>query len=890
MLDDAWLSPKINIVEFVAFGGVGKSALVAEWLKRMQTDEYRKAARVFGHSFYSQGSRENAQASADSFLDQALRFFGDPYPTEGSPWDKGERLARLVRRQPTLLILDGVEPLQSPETTDDAGQIRDPGLQALIVELAARNAGLVVISTRARIKDIEGHRNSSVVSHTLDFLSTDAGTALLKEIGVTGTDKELGLAVEEVSGHALSVTLVGKYICHAEGGDIVRRFEIGLPRTDLVPAKPNELGKVDENDETATHNLLSTAVTPDVIQIGKTLASGNRRNRSHVAKTFSRIMRRYEIWLSGLQDFEGDVEVNGRLALELARLTGLFDRPITAGEFAAIVTGVSSLSEDQTGPAAAVESPSHGAIPGLTDLASKANEGEVNLAIGRLVEYDLITKVTDSRIRLSVPSWPAVAASEVVLDAHPLIREYFAGSLKSEDRSENGCVSTFNLHPSSFREAHRRLYVHLKQSTLEQPDDLNDTMPLYHAVAHGCAAALYEEAFAIYWERITLGDTFKTLRTCGWYGQDESAMNCFTDESGDVSPQVPLQIQALIRSIAAFCARARGDFNSLPQMIGGRQLSEEAADFLHAAQTAGYAAEMLWMTGDLMGALEEARRSVELADRSGNEYMKYYNRTTLADVYRLLGRRHESRKYFDEAEKQFTACDPTKQQLISLECARYSSLLLFESQFDEVIRRSRYALNQPNDLHLLGQARNSMVLGLAFLRRYLSGGRRSKADMESAQSLISTLPALFTRAALREDFPLPLVASAECNRVLQRYEDAANDLMYAIKFCKQYNLVIYRIDCEVELARLYCDQCRVSDLSKLLDKLSEETARLQYSIWIRDLDMLRTCVEGKSGSKKIVQANRFQANFPSTSSNLNPPVAQNSRSVSAGCTKFAECS
>ena len=33
MLDDAWLDAKTNIVEFVAFGGVGKSALVAKWLE-----------------------------------------------------------------------------------------------------------------------------------------------------------------------------------------------------------------------------------------------------------------------------------------------------------------------------------------------------------------------------------------------------------------------------------------------------------------------------------------------------------------------------------------------------------------------------------------------------------------------------------------------------------------------------------------------------------------------------------------------------------------------------------------------------------------------------------------------------------------------------------------
>jgi hypothetical protein len=33
-----------------------------------------------------------SQVSADQFIAAALTWFGDPDPTQGSPWDKGERL------------------------------------------------------------------------------------------------------------------------------------------------------------------------------------------------------------------------------------------------------------------------------------------------------------------------------------------------------------------------------------------------------------------------------------------------------------------------------------------------------------------------------------------------------------------------------------------------------------------------------------------------------------------------------------------------------------------------------------------------------------------------------------------------------------------------------
>ena len=73
----------------------------------------RHAARVFGWSFYSQGAG-GAAGVGRSVIWPALRWFGDPDPGAGHPWDKGERLAGLVRRERTLLILDGLEPLQFP--------------------------------------------------------------------------------------------------------------------------------------------------------------------------------------------------------------------------------------------------------------------------------------------------------------------------------------------------------------------------------------------------------------------------------------------------------------------------------------------------------------------------------------------------------------------------------------------------------------------------------------------------------------------------------------------------------------------------------------------------------------------------------------------------------
>jgi hypothetical protein len=148
-------------VTIVARAGVGKSTLINHWLGRMAAEHYRSAELVFGWSFYRQGS-SGGSSSADEFLDAALAWFGDPDPRLGTAWEKGERLAKLIADRRTLLILDGMEPLQNPPGPQE-GRVREPALQALLRELAAFNKGLSVITTRIPVADV-AELNQALVS------------------------------------------------------------------------------------------------------------------------------------------------------------------------------------------------------------------------------------------------------------------------------------------------------------------------------------------------------------------------------------------------------------------------------------------------------------------------------------------------------------------------------------------------------------------------------------------------------------------------------------------------------------------------------------------------------------------------------------------------------
>jgi hypothetical protein len=177
-LDDAWANQHVNVVTIVAWAGVGKSTLVNHWLGWMAAEDYRSAELVFGWSFYRQGTTGKS-SSADEFLDAALSWFGDPDPRIGTAWEKGERLAKLIAHRRTLLILDGLEPLQNPPGPQE-GRLRDPSLQALLRELAAFNTGLCVITTRTPVADIADHERTSALRRNLEQLSSDAGAKLLR--------------------------------------------------------------------------------------------------------------------------------------------------------------------------------------------------------------------------------------------------------------------------------------------------------------------------------------------------------------------------------------------------------------------------------------------------------------------------------------------------------------------------------------------------------------------------------------------------------------------------------------------------------------------------------------------------------------------------------------
>ena len=280
---------KTNIVVLHAIGGAGKTALMRHFVDGLADADFDGAAKVLGWSAYSQGSGDNKTANADEFIAKALGFFGHDlsrHPIQDAV-ERGRKLAQLAGAGRSLLILDGLEPLQDPPLVNK-GRLKDRGLAALITELAAHNKGLLLITSRQELPELEGQHTPRIVSRELNRLDKAAGVSLLAHLGVHGKRSEMEKAVEEVLGHALSLNLLGTYLDAVHGGDVNQREQFKLGEIEDAPA--------------------------DFI--------GDQTKR--FARRAARIM---EGTIARFESLEGRTAAGGEAETAILHMVGLFDRP-----------------------------------------------------------------------------------------------------------------------------------------------------------------------------------------------------------------------------------------------------------------------------------------------------------------------------------------------------------------------------------------------------------------------------------------------------------------------------------------------------------------------------------------------------------------------------------
>lgn len=741
-LDAAWESGGgTAVVELIAPGGTGKTALVKRWLDGLRDQGWRGAIQVYAWSFYSQGTDDVRQASEDHFLAEALTWFGVEVEPTLNPWDKGRRLAEAVAARRTLLILDGVEPLQYPPGPL-AGELRAPGLKALLTHLAsAGQPGLCVLSSREFVKDVAEWIGGSVVRIDLGNLNEPDGARLLHKLGarragaadIGPDDAELQAASREVRGHALTLSLLGAYLALAYEGDIRQRDQVEFRTAD---------------DETAKGHAF-------------------------------RVIAAYERWFAAAGEA-------GARQLAALRLLGFFDRPASAA-------GIDAL---RAAPA----------IAGLTEALQGINPPAWRATLKHLESLGLI----------------APPAPDGSLDAHPLVREYLAETLKTGQ-------------PEAWQEGHHRLYKQLKASAPHRPEGLAALQPLYQAVAHGCQAGLWQQACdEVYVDRILRGaglSGYYNVNKLGGFGDNLAALACFFVEPWRrPAPAFSEDTQAWLRGETAFSLRALGRLeDALEPMQAAAEMWVKLGNWKNAAAGYNNLSELQLSLGRVAEAVADAGRAVDYADRNGDAFWRMGIRTALADALHQQGEAQVAAQRFADAEAMQAEWQPQYPLLKSLAGFRYCDLLLAGAvertawrgpgegveRCGEVAERGKkmFEWRGPGD-SLLDIALDHLTLARCALYADLLQGQLpgAIARNETEQALAG-----LRAAGYQSHLPDGLLTRAWLYHRLDKTAAAAADLNEAEQIARRGSMKLHLADIHLTRARLFHDREALAAARKLIE-------------------------------------------------------------------------
>ncbi len=621
-LGEAWADPAQRVIIIRGIGGEGKTSLVAEWSRTLGERDF-DGASYFDWSFYSQGTRDQTSASSDAFIAEALGFFGGEAGralanSAASGRDKASHLLDYLRAHRALLVLDGLEPLQHPPGPL-AGHLRDEAMAVLLKGLAQRNPGLCVVTTREPVRDLARWEETSAPELELTQLSDAAGASLLRRLLEPPKPK----GVHQVRSTEAERQEISRAV---KGHALTLRLLGGYIHRAL-----RDVRRWREVDYTQA----------DAQYVTNTKAAGDARAAGDATARYGHAfttMAAYERWLAS-----GGVA--GQRQLAVLRLLGLFDRPASA----------SLLHALRASPV----------IPHLTEPLQGMSLEEWNTTLSELEECGLVEPLAASTV-----------SDAAAVDAHPLLREYFATQLKTQQ-------------PEAWRAGHRRLFEHLSATTQEgkQPS-LKDLQPLYQAVAHGCQAGLAQRASdEVYYTRICRqGEAYSTAKL-GAFGSELGAVACFFEQPWSrLAPALREATQAWLLNEAAFSLRALGRLGeALEPMQAGLQMRVQQENWEQAARSASNLSELALTLGHIDGggpsaALQAAGQAVDYADRSGDAFQQMSKRTTHADALHQAGQQDQAVRLFRAAEDMQAKNQPSYPLLYSVGGFRYADLLLAQAE------------------------------------------------------------------------------------------------------------------------------------------------------------------------------------------------------------------
>jgi tetratricopeptide (TPR) repeat protein len=414
-----------------------------------------------------------------------------------------------------------------------------------------------------------------------------------------------------------------------------------------------------------------------------------------------------------------------------------------------------------------------------------------------------IAGLTESLQPLSVARWRGVIIPlqepgpglilgdpQKELEPHPLVREYFAERLRTENWN-------------AWREAHGRLYEHFKQSTDEFPETLERMWPLFLAVRHASHAGRYREALNdVYWRRISRGVEKFHMQQLGAL---DAALACLTHffASRWKTPIAAFSDgdERFLLAEATFILEGLGRLSdALEPAEQGLRLAIDQQDLLSTAIWHYNVGGLCRMMGDLDKAHENARAGGKIAAVMNDLRWRVIALASEAVVRHQMGGIDDAQRLFKAAEDVET--NLPSESLVGNHVLRYwlFDLLLDRGAWDEVIARALASLERGTSVEPpLAAALDRLALARAYLDRARANGN---ANLEEAGAVFELALDGILRSRRGTYLAPALRARGELSLAANDTGMAEADFRRALALATRSRLRLEEADCHLALCRL----------------------------------------------------------------------------------------
>jgi tetratricopeptide (TPR) repeat protein len=192
---------KVSILNIVAIGGMGKSALTWKWFNDIAPQEMKPLAGRMWWSFYE------SDASFENFVIRALAYVTNQPREEVEkipPPERETQLLAALYQEPFLLVLDGLERILIAYARMDAAHLQDgdvenkknlrktadPRVGRFLKKLAQIKNSLILISTRlypAELETVTGDPIPACFKYNISGLTDEDAVELWRTFGISGS-------------------------------------------------------------------------------------------------------------------------------------------------------------------------------------------------------------------------------------------------------------------------------------------------------------------------------------------------------------------------------------------------------------------------------------------------------------------------------------------------------------------------------------------------------------------------------------------------------------------------------------------------------------------------------------------------------------------------------